>query len=467
MKTSTRRPRTATINLSDFMRIQNEIIPSKNAIVERKNYDEKLKNASRAHILNFPDSKVKNFNEKQKEKFLRDEMRKRQIDQIEKEYQQREKNLVNMRAKKINFENQDDIKSFHSQLLVSDCLNERRFQQDIKRQKKEMEDNLNKRYHEMEIEKMREYDKNEELKKQKEEMKKKERMQIIDDQIKEMKFKRLQDYQEKEVEGVLMKAEIEKNLEEDKKKEEEIKKNQKFQMEEFIKANEALQQKKKEKIEKEKEEDRKIELYAMKKEKLEDLKKKVAKENFDRKQAERQKMIDAQIKNLAEIKKNQERIFEKQVKEAEEKKEREEEIKKQRYDKLFKEMQENRELKRKQNQEKKLKQKKEDLAFMDSWKDRMKQLERDEKEEQMQIKKRNKELAEFQRSQYAEKKKKAVDEFRKITDRAYATEKMIKDEEDDYMEYVMRWVEQYKREGKDIKPLIIEINKWRKRHGME
>ena len=89
-------------------------------------------------------------------------------------------------------------------------------------------------------------------------MKKRERMQIIDDQIKEMKFKRLQDYQEKEVEGVLMKAEIEKNLEEDKKKEEEIKKNQKFQMEEFVKANEALQQKKKEKIEKEKEEDRKI-----------------------------------------------------------------------------------------------------------------------------------------------------------------------------------------------------------------
>ena len=467
MKTSTRRPRTATINLSDFMRIQNEIIPSKNAIVERKNYDEKLKTASRAHILNFPDSKVKNFNEKQKEKFLRDEMRKRQIDQIEREYQQREKNLVNMRAKKINFENQDDIKSFHSQLLVSDCLNERRFQQDIKRQKKEMEDNLNKRYHEMEIEKMREYDKNEELKKQKEEMKKRERMQIIDDQIKEMKFKRLQDYQEKEVEGVLMKAEIEKNLEEDKKKEEEIKKNQKFQMEEFVKANEALQKKKKEKIEKEKEEDRKIELYAMKKEKLEDLKKKVAKENFDRKQAERQKMIDAQIKNLAEIKQNQERILEKQVKEAEEKKEKEEEIKKQRYDKLFKEMQENRELKRKQNQEKKLKQKKEDLAFMDSWKDRMKQLERDEKEEQMQIKKRNKELAEFQKSQYAEKKKKAVDEFKKITDRAYVTEKMIKDEEDDYMEYVMRWVEQYKREGKDIKPLIIEINKWRKRHGME
>ena len=467
MKTSTRRPRTATINLSDFMRIQNEIIPSKNAIVERKNYDEKLKTASRAHILNFPDSKVKNFNEKQKEKFLRDEMRKRQIDQIEREYQQREKNLVNMRAKKINFENQDDIKSFHSQLLVSDCLNERRFQQDIKRQKKEMEDNLNKRYHEMEIEKMREYDKNEELKKQKEEMKKRERMQIIDDQIKEMKFKRLQDYQEKEVEGVLMKAEIEKNLEEDKKKEEEIKKNQKFQMEEFVKANEALQQKKKEKIEKEKEEDRKIELYAMKKEKLEDLKKKVAKENFDRKQAERQKMIDAQIKNLAEIKQNQERILEKQVKEAEEKKEKEEEIKKQRYDKLFKEMQENRELKRKQNQEKKLKQKKEDLAFMDSWKDRMKQLERDEKEEQMQIKKRNKELAEFQKSQYAEKKKKAVDEFKKITDRAYVTEKMIKDEEDDYMEYVMRWVEQYKKEGKDIKPLIIEINKWRKRHGME
>ena len=69
-------------------------------------------------------------------------------------------------------------------------------------------------------------------------------------------------------------------------------------MEEFIKANEAIQQKKKEKIEKEKEEDRKIELFAMKKDKLEELKKKVAKENFDKKQAERQKMIDAQIEHL-------------------------------------------------------------------------------------------------------------------------------------------------------------------------
>ena len=97
----------------------------------------------------------------------------------------------------------------------------------------------------------------------------------------------------------------------------------------------------------------------------------------------------------------------------------------------------------------------------------MKQLERDEKEEKMEMKKRNKELAEFQKSQFAEKKKKAVDEFKKITDRAYLTEKMIKDEEDDYMEYVMWWVEQYKREGKDIKALITEINKWRKRHGME
>jgi hypothetical protein len=130
-------------------------------------------------------------------------------------------------------------------------------------------------------------------------------------------------------------------------------------------------------------------------------------------------------------------------------------------------MEENRKLKRKQNEEKKLKQKKEDQEFIDNWKDRMKQLERDEKEEKMEMKKRNKELAEFQKSQFAEKKKKAVDEFKKITDRAYLTEKMIKDEEDDYMEYVMRWVEQYKKEGKDIKPLIIEINKWRKRHGME
>ena len=41
-------------------------------------------------------------------------MRKRQIDEIEKEYAQNEKKTVNDRAKKLIFQNQDDIKEFRS-----------------------------------------------------------------------------------------------------------------------------------------------------------------------------------------------------------------------------------------------------------------------------------------------------------------------------------------------------------------
>ncbi len=59
-------------------------------------------------------------------------MRKRQIDEIEKEFTQNRKKAVNDRAKKILFQNQDDMKVFRSKMLPSDCMNERKFQQEIK-----------------------------------------------------------------------------------------------------------------------------------------------------------------------------------------------------------------------------------------------------------------------------------------------------------------------------------------------
>ena len=44
------------------------------------------------------------------------------------------------------------------------------------------------------------------------------------------------------------------------------------------------------------------------------------------------------------------------------------------------------------------------------------------------------------------------------------TAKMLKKEKDEYMEYVLGWVEIYKQQGKDITPLMIEINKYRRRN---
>ena len=63
---------------------------------------------------------------------------------------------------------------------------------------------------------MDEYDKKLELKKLLEEEKRKEQMKIMKEQLQESKIKIIQDYQERLVEGRLMKLNMEKAIEEDK-----------------------------------------------------------------------------------------------------------------------------------------------------------------------------------------------------------------------------------------------------------
>ena len=167
------------INLTDLIRIQREIIPSINEERNRKLYDEKLKEKSKAHILNFKGeglrvdkSNLGYYYDKMKTNFINEEMRKRKIDEIEKEYQMNEKKTVNDRAKKILFQNQDDIKEFRSKMMLSDCMNERKYQQEIKKLKKATNDYLEEIYHAQDLENMAKYDKKEQEKLEKMQKKK-------------------------------------------------------------------------------------------------------------------------------------------------------------------------------------------------------------------------------------------------------------------------------------------------------
>ena len=114
----------------------------------------------------------------------------------------------------------------------------------------------------------------------------------------------------------------------------------------------------------------------------------------------------------------------------------------------------------------KKKQKKDDNNFLDNWKMRMKQLERDEAEEMDNKRKRNKEIQTYQLNQIKEKKDKEVIKKEKEKNIYENTEKMLKNEKDEYMEYVLGWVDIYRKQGKDITPLMIEINKYRRRNNL-
>ena len=313
-KMRNQRVKPSTITLTDFMRIQNEIIPSNAEYENRKEKDRTLKQLSQTKASNWPDSiemKKKNQFESHKNKFLEQEMIKRKIDEEEQKFQDIQNNLVIERARKLLFEQQDPVKSFNSKLMYSDMLKEREFQKDIVERKKRINETIEKQFFDMEQKKMEEYDKNELLKAQKEQEKRNERMKIVNEQLQESKIRRIQDYQEKIVEGQLIKAAALKAIEEDKKKEEEIKRKKLQQREEFIKANEKLEKLKEEKRQKELEEEKKIEEFAFKKKQLEDLKAKVAAEKFKEKQAQRQKLIDKQIEYLNNLRTKEEEILQK------------------------------------------------------------------------------------------------------------------------------------------------------------
>ena len=77
---------------------------------------------------------------------------------------------------------------------------------------------------------------------------------------------------------------------------------------------------------------------------------------------------------------------------------------------------------------------------------------------------RNKEIQNYQVNQMKDKKNKEIIRKEKEKNINEETAKMLKKEKDEYMEYVLGWVEIYRQQGKDITPLMIEINKYRRRN---
>ena len=164
--------KTGVINLTDLMRIQREIIPSINEEKNHRLYDQKLKENSNAHILKFKGDGLrvdKNnlgyYYDKIKTKYIDEEMRRRQIDEIKKQFAENEKKTVNDRAKKLLFQNQDDIKEFRSKMLLSDCMNERKYQQEIKNLQKETNDFIEEKFNAQDLENMAKYGQKEKGKK--------------------------------------------------------------------------------------------------------------------------------------------------------------------------------------------------------------------------------------------------------------------------------------------------------------
>ena len=461
------------ITLTDFMRIQNEINPINAEYENRKAYERKLKKLSVAKAKNWKDSlemKKKNEFEMAKKRFLDDEMRRRQLDEEEKKYQNAQNDIIIQKARRQLFEEQDAVKSFNSKLLFCDTLKERDYQKEIQNRKKQINDIINKRFLENEKKKIEEYDKKIELKKILEEEKRKEIMNAMREQLQESKIKIIQDYQERLVEGRLMKINMQKALEEEKKLAE-LKEQRKKQMQkEYFEANERLKKEKQLKEEKELAEEKKIELFAIKKQQRDDLRKKVEDQKIKDKLDMHQKLIDLQLNNLMKIQKEKEEAFNRAIeansKQKDEKEEELERLNQQKKNKILQEIKENMLNSKKEKEEKRLKEKQDDLNYIEEFKKKLAFLETEERNEFLDKKRREKDLADYRRLQTEEKRRIALNDFEQINEDNYKQLKRLEMEDDDFIKYAEYWIQEYKRQGKNITPLLLELKRYKKNYSL-
>ena len=461
------------ITLTDFMRIQNEINPINAEYENRKAYEKKLKKLSIAKAKNWKDSlemKKKNEFEMAKKRFLNDELRRRQLDEEEKKYQNAQNDIIIQKARRQLFEEQDAVKSFNSKLLFCDTLKERDYQKEISDRKKQINEMMNKRFLENEKKKMDEYDKKIELKKILEEEKRKEIMNAMREQLQESKIKIIQDYQERMVEGRLMKINMQKALEEEKKLAE-LKEQRKKQMQkEYFEANERLKKEKKLKEEKELAEEKKIELFAIKKQQRDDLRKKVEDQKIKDKLDMHQKLIDLQLNNLMKIEKEKEEAFNRAIeansKQKDEKDEELQRLNQQKKNKILQEIKENMLNSKKEKEEKRLKEKQDDLNYIEEFKKKLAFLETEERNEFLDKKRREKDLADYRRLQTEEKRRIALNDFEQINEDNYKQLKRLEMEDDDFIKYAEYWIQEYKRQGKNITPLLLELKRYKKNYSL-
>ena len=215
------------ITLSDLNRIKNTIAPLPDEAELRKSIDLKLKEISDKKVKNWPNS-LENLNkarlEFQKRKFFEEEILRRKIEEEEEKFNLKKKNMIINQAKEKMFQNQGPVKTFVNQMKFVDSLQENEIQKKHKIAIKNRWKLFDEYWEEIERKKLEDYDKKEiekslALKKKQEEIK-----NFQNEQFLEYKQKRIEELQENFVEGQIIKNQAIKNLQEEKEKLEQIKK---------------------------------------------------------------------------------------------------------------------------------------------------------------------------------------------------------------------------------------------------
>ena len=93
-------------------------------------------------------------------------------------------------------------------------------------------------------------------------------------------------------------------------------------------------------------------------------------------------------------------------------------------------------------------------------------LEGEENNERLAKKQKEKDLADYRRLQTEEKRRIALNDFEQINEDNYKQLKRLEMEDDDFIKYAEYWIQEYKRQGKNITPLLLELKRYKKNYSL-
>ena len=103
---------------------------------------------------------------------------------------------------------------------------------------------------------------------------------------------------------------------------------------------------------------------------------------------------------------------------------------------------------KREKEEKRLREKQEDLNYIDDFKKKLALLEESERNEMMERRRREKDLADYRRLQTEEKKRIAIRDFEQMNEDTYKQLKRLEMEDDDFIKYAEYWISEYKNKEK-------------------
>lgn len=362
------------LGLSEFNRIKASVAETGKATNLQEDRI-KLKDASDNRTKNWSNTilAIRKKKEQDKyEKFEREELERRRIDQEEAEYQGKIKSGVMNKAKRQIFERHDKVKTLHSKMLLSDALQERELQIQIEQQKKKMQEEIMKEHHEAILQQCAEHDAKEETKRKELEAKKLHTQEVLKQQHEEFREKHIVRLMEDRLEGEIIKVKAKEAEIESIKNEELRRQRVKAAQAETMKGNMVLQEIRKKEKEKEALEDEKIKEYERQRDEKARKRKEEQERRFNERQRIRQQMID---KAVQELQKKNDKESERLKKDIETKKVREEFIEKEKREKIQRlkdTIDHHRDLYMRDKNIKQVKNAEEDRNFQEFWKDKNK-----------------------------------------------------------------------------------------------